>query len=147
LEELGCTGWNWESLLPHFKAVEDHPLGPSPIRGAGGPLRISLPEKVSPLAEAAIAAGEQMGLSHLEDMNGLHGAGAIGPMPHTIRGGKRMSTAATFLQRARGRGNLTIATGKRVDRLLMEGSRVVGVRCADGSEYRAGREVLVTAGA
>src|ERR1700679_256867 len=29
LETLGCTGWNWASILPHFKALEDHPLGAS----------------------------------------------------------------------------------------------------------------------
>jgi choline dehydrogenase-like flavoprotein len=147
LEDLGCTGWNWASILPHFRAIEDHPLGASDWRGAGGPLRVSLPDAPSPLAKAVIAAGETLGLKRLEDLNGAHGQGAIGLMPHSIAGGRRMSTAQTFLKRAAGRSNLTIVTGKRVDRLILDGKLATGVRCTDGSEYRSDRETLITAGA
>jgi choline dehydrogenase-like flavoprotein len=147
LEELGCAGWNWASVLPHFRAIEDHPLGGSAWRGAGGPLRLSLPKDGEPLNQAALAAGEELGLRRMEDINEAHGAGAVGLMPQTIRDGRRMSSAAAFLDRARGRANLTIVTGQRVDRLLLDGRRATGVRCADGSEFGAGREVILSAGA
>ncbi len=147
LEELGCTGWNWSSLLPHFKKVEDHPLGASEWRGSGGPLRLTLTDDASPLAAAVIAAGERLGLKQLRDMNEDHGTGAIGLMPHTISQGRRNSAAAAFLKRAASRPNLAIVTGKRVDRLLFEGQQATGVRCADGSDYQASREVLIAAGA
>jgi len=147
LEALGCTGWNWSSLLPHFRKMEDHPLGASEWRGTGGPLRVTLEDHASPLAAAVIAAGETLGLKRLRDMNEDHGAGAIGLMPHTISQGKRNSAAAAFLKRATGRPNLAIVTGKRVDKLIFAGRQTTGVRCADGTEFQASREVLLAAGA
>jgi len=147
LEELGCTGWNWASILPHFRSIEDHPLGSSDWRGSGGPLQLSLPSPSSPLIEASLAAGANAGLQYLQDINQAHGAGAFGLMPQTIRDGRRMSSAVAFLNRARSRTNLKIVTGKRVDRLLMEGRRATGVICADGTAFQAAREVVLSAGA
>jgi choline dehydrogenase-like flavoprotein len=147
LEELGCAGWNWTSVLPHFRAIEDHPLGSSEWRGAGGPLRISLPSPDEPLNRAALAAGETLGLTRMSDINESHGEGAVGLMPQTIRDGRRMSAAKAFLDRAKSRANLTIVTGRRADRLIMDGKRAIGVRCADGSEFSAAREVILSAGA
>jgi choline dehydrogenase-like flavoprotein len=147
LEELGCSGWNWQSLLPYFKAMEDHPLGASDWRGAGGTLGLTLPPGGDPLNDAALAAARALGLRHLEDINGDHGGGAVGLMPHTIARGRRCSSARAFLRPALRRANLTVATGKRVDRVLMEGRRAVGVVCADGTEFRAGRDVVLSAGA
>ena len=147
LEALGGTGWNWASILPHFKAIEDHPLGPSEWRGAGGPLRLSLPARGAPLNEAVLKAAEALQLRHLADINESHGDGAVGLMPQTIRNGRRVSSAAAFLDRARGRANLTILTRKRAAHLLFEGTRAVGVHCTDGSDYRCGGEVILCAGA
>jgi choline dehydrogenase-like flavoprotein len=147
LETLGCSGWNWANMLPHFQAIEDHPLGASEWRGAGGPLRLSLPAAPSPLAQAIIASAQSVGLTHLEDINSAHGAGAVGLMPHTIRDGRRMTSAATFLKRAAGRRNLEVVTGKLIDRLLLDGREAVGVLCADGTEYRSNRETILAAGA
>ncbi len=118
LETLGGTGWNWASILPHFKAIEDHPLGPSEWRGAGGPLRLSLPEGQEALNQAVLQAGEALQLRRKTDINESHGEGAIGLMPQTIRNGRRISTASAFLDRARGRKYLSILTRKRADRLL-----------------------------
>jgi choline dehydrogenase len=103
LERLGCTGWNWASILPHFKAIEDHPLGPSDWRGAGGPLKLSLPSEKEPLNQAVLRAGEALQLRRLTDINECHGEGAIGLMPQTIRSGRRISTASAFLAGAAGR--------------------------------------------
>ena len=147
LERLGLTGWNWESILPHFKAIEDHPLGPSEWRGAGGPLKLSLPEGKEALNQAVLRSGEALQLQRKTDINESHGEGAIGLMPQTIRGGRRVSSAAAFLDRARGRKNLTIRTRKRAVRLLFEDNRAVGVLCTDGSEYRCHGEVILCAGA
>src|SRR5690606_11006243 len=46
--ELGCTGWGWADMLPHFMAHEDHQFGPGPERGVGGPLKVT----GHPVAEA-----------------------------------------------------------------------------------------------
>jgi choline dehydrogenase-like flavoprotein len=147
LEDLGCTGWSWASVLPHFRAIEDHPFGASEWRGAGGPLRLSLPASPTPLARAMLGAGQSLQLRSLDDINEDHGDGAIGLMPQTIFRGRRVSSAAAFLTQAKGRSNFKVETRQRVGRLLLEGTRVAGVVCADGTEIRCGREVILAAGA
>lgn len=147
LERLGHSGWNWANILPHFRAIEDHPLGASEWRGAGGPLKLSLPSADDPLNRAVLGAGEALQLARKGDINERHGNGAIGLMPQTIRNGRRVSTASAFLHRARTRSNLDLLTRKRVAGLLFEDIRAIGVRCTDGSEYRCDREVILAAGA
>jgi choline dehydrogenase-like flavoprotein len=147
LGELGCTGWNWASIVPHFRAIEDHPLGDSPIRGSGGALRLSLPENIDRLGRGLLAAGQALELEYLEDINGDHGSGAIGVMPQTIFGGRRVSAAVAFLNRAKPRANLAVISNCRVDRLIIENGRALGIVCADGREYRCSKEVILAAGA
>src|SRR2546429_9492704 len=38
LAERGNPGWNWERALAAYRTMEDHSLGPSAMRGAGGAL-------------------------------------------------------------------------------------------------------------
>ncbi len=39
--QRGCTGWDWDSVLPYFKKAEDQERGPDAFHGTGGPLRVS----------------------------------------------------------------------------------------------------------
>ncbi len=39
--QRGCTGWDWDSVLPYFKKAEDQERGADPFHGVGGPLRVS----------------------------------------------------------------------------------------------------------
>ena len=41
--QLGCTGWNWESVLSYFKRAEDQERGADEFHGVAGPLRVSDP--------------------------------------------------------------------------------------------------------
>ena len=43
--ERGNPGWGWQDMLPTFKTMEDHGLGPSDTRGAGGPLGVCVTEQ------------------------------------------------------------------------------------------------------
>lgn len=152
LEKLGCKGWHWRSMLPHFLRIEDHELGASELRGQGGPLRISLPEGKDPLYEAMIESGRRLGLTPSRDMNGSvpeGEGGCIGYFPRTIWKGRRWSSARAFLQPARKRKNLTVLTGTRVERVLFDGRRAEGVQCAGehAGLYFARREVILSAGA
>jgi choline dehydrogenase len=38
----GNPGWGWDDILPVFKAIEDHQLGPSGMRGTGGPVGVPM---------------------------------------------------------------------------------------------------------
>ena len=149
LASLSSDDWNWEHIAAAYRALESHELGASANRGDAGPLRVSLPKSRSRLSEALISACEAMGMRRTEDVNDPGGAERVGYAQWTIRNGRRESAASAFLEPARSRPNLTIETGIVVDRLLLAGRRVVGVRgLRDGAavEFTAKREVIVCAG-
>ncbi len=146
---LGAPGWSWAEMAPCFKALEDHELGESVTRGAGGPLAVSMPRYRHPVCEAVIQAGVAMGLPRKEDLNELDQEG-IGYFPATIKRGRRMSAARAFLQPIARRANLTVATDITVGTVLFEGARAVGVACGTNGllrEFRAGKEIIICAGA
>ncbi|MFF3854857.1 GMC family oxidoreductase [Micromonospora sp. NPDC002575] len=149
LERLGNPGWGWDTMLPIFKRLEDHPLGASPTRGAGGPLRLSSATGTDGLCEDVIAAGEALGWRRSDDLNATEDE-RIGYVTATIRDGRRVSAADAFLHPVRDRPNLTVAVGTAVRRILVRGGRAVGVRAGSGGrtvDYAAAAEVILAAGA
>ncbi|WP_313808481.1 GMC family oxidoreductase N-terminal domain-containing protein [Sphingobium sp.] len=148
-EELGAKGWGWNRMGAAFRAMEGHELGGDAVRGGDGPLRISVEPNRDPLSEAFIAAGEQMGVPRVADLNHSSRAG-VGYTNRTIWKGRRQSAAQTFLKRARGRPNLRIVTGAMVDRVLFNGRRAVGVRAivnGVAQDFPGGRDIILSAGA
>lgn len=145
----GATGWDWPIMRDAFIAIEDHELGEGPARGVGGPVHISLGTFRYPLAEAAIRAGEQMGLSRKEDLNEESQEG-IGYYPHNIRNGRRQSAAVAFLRPAMRRPNLKVVTGAEVARIVFEARRAVGVEARVHGRietFQVDGEVVLSAGA
>lgn len=148
-EALGANGWGWDKMGPAFRAIEAHELGGNDVRGGDGPLPISVEPSRDPLSEAFIAAGEQMGVPRVADLN-YSGRDGVGYTTRTIWKGKRQSAAQTFLKRAHGRTNLRVITGALVDRLLFDGRRATGVRAivnGTAQNFTSGREVVLSAGA
>ncbi|MEX1148171.1 MAG: GMC family oxidoreductase N-terminal domain-containing protein, partial [Sphingomonadales bacterium] len=142
--------WNWPRIGNAYRELEAHELGPAATRGDRGPLRISMPPERPPLMEAAIAAGQTMGLERKQDVNDPEDCERIGYAPRTIWKGRRQSAATAFLKPALKRPNLTVVTGVAVDRVLFDGRRAVGItgsRVGEAVEYRAEREVILCAGA
>lgn len=148
-EAAGATGWGWRDMAPCFKAIEGHALGEDDLRGGAGPLKVSVFPHRSELAEAVIAACAQLGLQQREDLNRLDHEG-IAYLAYTMRGGVRQSAARAFLKPARQRANLTVVTDAQVTRVLLEGTRAVGVEALCGGvlqRFMARREVILSAGA
>ena len=147
-EAEGCPGWNWHNIKAAYLAMEDHQLGPSATRGAGGPLRISIEPRGGPVLASMIQAAEQLGLPVAEDLNAAEGP-AFGYSPCNIWRGRRQSAARVFLHAARNRSNLRTETGVDVLRLIIRDRRVVGVRVrrGDREEDIFGRNVILSAGA
>lgn len=148
-EAAGVSGWGWQQIGRCFREMEDHALGADEMRGVGGPLHVSVQPHRSPLTEAILAAGGGRGLPVKSDLNRRTLEG-IGYTNATMKNGRRVSAADAFLRPAAVRANLSIVTDTRVDKVLMEGRRAVGVECrgpGGRAEYRATREVLVCAGA
>lgn len=148
-EALGAKGWGWNHIGPAYRAIEAHELGEEGMRGGSGPLRISVEPTHDPFSETFIAAGEQLGLPRVADLN-QSGREGVGYTSRTIWKGRRQSAARAFLGRARSRPNLRVITGATVDKVIFEGTRAVGVVAnVNGTvhEFRAGREVILSAGA
>ncbi len=148
-EALGAKGWGWNAMAPAFRAMERHALGGDDVRGGDGPLGISVERERTPLSEAFIKAGEQLGLKRVDDLNRPDQGGVVGYATRTIWKGRRQSTAQTFLKRARNRPNLRIVTGAMVDRVLFDGIRASGVRAiVNGSptDFHTQGEVILSAG-
>lgn len=148
LERLGNKGWGWDEILPIFKGFEDNQFGPSPTRGAGGPLHISVPAEPDPLCEEMKAAAAKTGLAAVDDINETD-AERIGYSTSTIRNGRRVSAATAFLRPALPRPNLTLLTNTTVQRVVVDNGRAVGLEIAGArgsGEVRATREIIISLG-
>jgi len=148
LVRLGNPEWGWEDILPAFRAIEDHQLGSSALRGAGGPLTISLAPDFPGICDDIVEAGQKMGWMRTNDINDSD-AERIGPAPRTIKEGQRVSAAHAFLHPVQKRPNLTVVTGSEVQRVIIESGRAVGVAVATTNgkaEFRATGEVILALG-
>ena len=148
LVRLGNPGWGFDEMLPIFKTFEDNMFGPSPTRGTGGPLHISVARDPDPLCAEILGAASAYGLTTVQDINESD-APRAGLATSTIRNGRRVSAADAFLKPVRRRQNLTVLTGTAVDRILIENNRATGVvmNNANGTaEARAAREVILALG-
>lgn len=146
---VGDPGWGWDAWLEAYRSIENHALGASASRGAGGPLDVSIPTSGDPVSAAVLAATEAHGSAVVADFNDSD-VERIGFTPATIARGRRVSAATAFLRPALRRPNLTVVTGARAERILLERGRAVGVelhRAGRREEVRAAREVIVSAGA
>ena len=149
---LGCTGWSWREIGPHFVALEDHELGAAEYRGTGGPLKISMHPSGHPLCEAVLQASVQAGTPRVADMNHVDTVahGGMGYQPTTTYRGKRWSAARAFLKPIRHRSNLEVLTHTDVLRVEIKDRRVTGVLVRDQDGNRtipASGEVILAAGA
>lgn len=148
LVRSGNPEWGWDTMLPVFKAIEDHELGANAMRGTEGPLAVSLAPDFPDICEDVVESGRKMGWSPTDDINDSDDE-RIGPTARTIKDGRRVSAAHAFLHPIKSRPNLTIVTDAEVRRVIIESGRAVGVivATADGqSQYRATTEVILSLG-
>ena len=115
--------WSWDAVLPAYRALEDDPLGPSPLHGRGGPLPIRRDE---PGALTAVHAGfAEACLAHgfgiTPDLNDPATSG-VGLIPKNVVDGARVSAADAWLAPALARDNLQLLAGAQVLQLLWRGA-------------------------
>ena len=150
--QMGLEGWSFAETLPYFKRAENFVDGPSAFHGAGGPLTVTWGERTDhPLYRASIEAGRQAGHKLTDDFNG-HNQEGFGRYQLTIADGQRWSAARGYLAPIAKRANLTIVTGARTHRVVIENGRATGVDFSLGEgkpvqRVSAAREVIVCAGA
>ncbi len=147
--QLGNAGWAWDDVLPYFKRGEDHFAGASLLHGAGGEWRVEPVRVRWAILDAFRAAAAEVGIPPIEDFNGGDNEGCA-YFQVNQRAGIRWHSAKAFLRPVRSRANLTVVTEALVDRLLLDGGRVVGVAFHQAGQPRQARcagEVVLAAGA
>ncbi|MDP1630815.1 MAG: GMC family oxidoreductase N-terminal domain-containing protein [Caulobacter sp.] len=146
---LGLAGWGWDDVLPLFLAQEDHIAPPTDLHRSGGEWRVEHPRMRWRVLEAFAEAAALEGIGPVTDFNGGDNAGS-GYFQVNQKAGLRWSAARGFLKPVLKRSNLKLETGVRVDRVLIEDGRAVGVtwtKAGQTFEARTGGEVVLAAGA
>lgn len=147
--QLGCRGWDYDSLLPFFKSIEGARSNLSSSYGHHGPLCISQTRGAHPLAHVFIQAMRELGVRENDDYNGVQQEGSS--ITHVNqRRGWRWSAARAFIDPIRGRKNLDILTGCLARRILIEDGRTVGIEFDHEGQVRTercAREVIISASA
>ena len=150
-DRWGAPGWSSAELLPAIRRMEtDLDFGDAPYHGDSGPIPVYRAPQEQwgavdlALRDAALASGHSW-----HDDHNAPGSTGVSPYAINSRDGRRVTTNDAYLDPARGRPNLTVRGGARVDRVLLKGRRATGVRvCINGQEtYVEGREVVMCAGA
>ena len=144
----GLSEWSYAHALPYFRRQENWEGGASIYRGAGGPVSVQNSHYQDPLVEAFGEAGRSAGFPWTDDYNAQQQEG-FGRLQMTIGNGRRCSAATAYLHPARRRPNLTIAVKALATRVVLEGTRAVGVEYVqDGKTHiaHAEREVLLSGG-
>ena len=147
--QLGLSGWGWDDVMPYFLRHEDHHGGAADLHSAGGEWRVERPRIAWDILDAVRDAAAEVGIPKINDFNTGDNEGSD-YFEVNQRRGLRVSAAKAFLKPVLNRPNLRLITDAVVERLELEGSRVVGVRYATKAGpalARAGREVVMTAGA
>ena len=150
-QKPGLENWRYLDCLPYFKKAENRDAGENAYHGAGGPIDVTTAKAgVNPLFEAMIQAGVDAGYPRTQDLNGYQQEG-FGPMDRFVTpNGRRASTARGYLDTAKQRESLTIATGALTDVILFDGKRARGVRFEHQKQMHsieARKEVLLCGGA
>src|SRR5215470_9811794 len=148
--QMGARGWSWQEVAPIFTRIECYESGNGANgRGTAGLLRVTEVPDQNPLYDALFKAAVAAKLKLNPDYNSENQEGVVKTQASISRG-QRMSVAHCYLKPARRRPNLDIVTEAPTPRVLLEGTRCVGVvyeRWGRRIEVRAGREVIVSAGA
>ncbi len=146
--QRGCTGWDYDSVLPFFKKAENYEGGANEYHGVGGPLTVTEQPNRYELAEKVIAAAVEAGLPRNNDVNGATQEGA-GYFQSTVGKSRRWSTATAYLKPARNRTNLVVRPNSQATKVRVENGVAVGVDYVTGGVPRFARargEVVVSGG-
>ena len=148
--EQGNDRWGYWQLLPYLRRMEtDEDFG-GDFHGSDGPIivRRDRSKDWPPEQQAWVDACRSLGFPVSPDLNHPDSTG-VSPTPFNTVDRVRWSTAFGYLDPARGRPNLTIQPGFRANRVVLEGSRAVGVEgeTSDGTITVYGDEVVLAAGA
>ena len=145
--QLGAKGWDYASVLPFFRRMEDNERGADAWRGTGGPIAVSEVRSRYGVTADWITAVQEAGYPRSPDLNGEQNEG-VDYIQLSQKNGLRSSTAAGY--GAIRPLNLDIMLEAQVLRIDHAQGRARGVTVRRGGEIIAltAREgVVLSAGA
>jgi choline dehydrogenase len=146
----GCPGWEFDTLLPSFKHIENLMGGDAAYRGTAGPVAIwKEPAAQYGLATAVIEAAEGLGYPRNQDYNAASSLG-VGYTQLNVLDGQRQDAYTAFVKPLLGHDRLTVMTHTLAKRLTFDAGRRIDsvVVEQEGQEHvlRARREVILCTG-
>ncbi len=150
---MGNRGWDWDSVLPYFKRMEDYVHGADEFHGAGGELPVQERRVNWEILDAWRDAAEESGIPKIQEFNRGDNFGNA-YFQVNQRNGVRWNAVRSFLWPIKNRKNLTILKKAHVEKLdvTKTGSykRIIGVEFFSQNEGKcyadSGREVILSAG-
>ncbi len=130
----GLERWSYADCLPYFKRMETCLAGADDFRGGNGPLILERGPAATPLFLAWFKAAQEAGYPLTDDVNG-HRQEGFAMFDRNIHRSRRLTAAHAYLRPAMRRSNVDVVPRALATRVLLEGSRAVGV------EYRKGKNV------
>lgn len=128
---LGCDGWDWQSVLPYFRKSENNQWGADDLHGGGGPLQVRDQSAPRAVTQAFVEACATQKIRPNKDFNGPEQEGAglyqVTQFHKGKREGQRCSAAAAYLRLIRDRSNLTVLTHATAQRVIFDGKRATGL--------------------
>ncbi|NND92391.1 MAG: choline dehydrogenase [Granulosicoccus sp.] len=123
-----APGWAWKDLEPLYRRMENWHGEPDERRGRSGPLSVTdITSQAHPLCSTFLDAAAERQLPMTDDYNAGSMEGATLYQITTDRGW-RASAAKAYLRPAMRRSNVVVQMHALVQRLLLHGQRVTGVR-------------------
>jgi choline dehydrogenase len=144
----GCTGWDYDSVLPSFKRMESWEGGADEFRGDSGPISVNRQTNRGQANMAYLDACIQAGHQRNPDYNGAYQDG-VGLAQVNHRRGTRSQASREYLRRVAPKGKVTVRTKSFAYRILLEGGAAAGVQYRhQGTVMRARvrEEVVISAG-
>ncbi|XP_058806789.1 glucose dehydrogenase [FAD, quinone]-like [Phymastichus coffea] len=143
-EATGDPGWSYEGMLKYFKKLENANLtlvdADPKYRGTGGPVNIINAPYQTPLADAFVKGGEELGYSSV-DYNGEKLTG-FNYIQTNQRGGERLSVNRAYLYPIKNRKNLVVSMRSHVNKVIIDPD----TKTAKGVEFsKHGRKIKVFA--
>lgn len=160
-DDFQAKGWTTEELLPLMRKHETyqrHSVNPE-IHGFEGPIKVSFGNYTYPIKDDFLRAAESQGIPFVDDLQDLStGHGAEHWLKWINRDtGRRSDSAHAYVHATRAKhSNLYLACNTKVDKIIMENGRAVGVQTVPTKPlhpnqlqtrtFRARKQIVVSGG-
>ncbi|KAG8666513.1 Alternative oxidase, mitochondrial precursor [Fusarium poae] len=160
-DDFQAKGWTTEELLPLMKKHETyqrHATNPE-VHGFEGPIKVSFGNYTYPIKDDFLRAADSQGIPFVDDLEDLStGHGAEHWLKWINRDtGRRSDSAHAYIHSTRAKhSNLYLACNTKVDKIIMENGRAVGVQTVPTKPlhpnqlqtrtFRARKQIVVSGG-